>query len=387
MANSISQQLAALKQQGAYRHRQPLQSPQGVEVRINEKSFISFCSNDYLGLANEPRVCQAATKAISQFGLGSGASQLISGYSSLHVSLEEKLADFFGYQRCLLFSSGYLANLGVISAFSTRQSLILEDKLNHASLIDAARYAGSHLKRYRHRDVSHASQIIDYSKPHSCLLVSDGVFSMEGSIAPLQQLAQLKRKFTGKLIIDDAHGIGVLGDHGKGCLEDCGLDHNDIDILIGTFGKSFGCSGAFVLSDHDHIEFLIQKARTLIYTTAPPAALAAAAILSLDIIQHEPERRLRLQNNIDYFRQAMIPTKLNLLDSRTAIQTIILGENEQALWFSQQLENKGLLVMAIRPPTVPKNSARLRITLSSEHSHHQIDLLINALLEIETSLL
>lgn len=387
MANSISQQLAALKQQGAYRHRQPVQSPQGVEVRINEKSFISFCSNDYLGLANEPRVCQAATKAISQFGLGSGASQLISGYSSLHVSLEEKLADFFGYQRCLLFSSGYLANLGVISAFSTRQSLILEDKLNHASLIDAARYAGSHLKRYRHRDVSHASQIIDYSKPHSCLLVSDGVFSMEGSIAPLQQLAQLKRKFTGKLIIDDAHGIGVLGDHGKGCLEDCGLDHNDIDILIGTFGKSFGCSGAFVLSDHDHIEFLIQKARTLIYTTAPPAALAAAAILSLDIIQHEPERRLRLQNNIDYFRQAMIPTKLNLLDSRTAIQTIILGENEQALWFSQQLENKGLLVMAIRPPTVPKNSARLRITLSSEHSHHQIDLLINALLEIETSLL
>jgi 8-amino-7-oxononanoate synthase len=382
---SISQQLSELKQQGAYRQRRILDSPQDIEVVIDGKQFLSFSSNDYLGLANDARVCQAAKNAISNYGVGSGASQLISGYSTLHAALEEQLSNFLGYQRCVLFSSGYLANLGVISTFSTRHSLILQDRLNHASLIDAAKYAGGNLKRYQHRDINHANEIIHSSESESHLIVSDGVFSMEGSIACIEQLYQLKRHSSDKLIIDDAHGIGVLGNKGKGSLEYLAIDSSKVDILIGTFGKAFGGSGAFVLGNHDTVDYLIQKARTLIYTTAPPAALAAAASQSLNIIINEPERRERLHKNIQYFRKALSGSVLKLLESITAIQTIILGENEQALWFSKQLEERGLLVLAIRPPTVPKNTARLRITLSSEHTQQQIDLLVNALLEIEHS--
>ncbi len=385
MLSSISQQLTELKQQGAYRQRRPLSSPQGIEVVIDGKTFLSFCSNDYLGLANDSRVCQAAKEAITNYGVGSGASQLISGYSSLHASLEEQLSEFLGYQRCVLFSSGYLANLGVISAFSSRHGLILEDRLNHASLIDAAKYAGGDLKRYRHRDINHAKDIIYSSQAESRLIVSDGIFSMEGSIAPIEQLYQLKSRKTDKLIIDDAHGIGVLGKHGRGSLEHKNIATSKVDILIGTFGKSFGSSGAFVLGGNDTIDYLIQKARTLIYTTAPPAALAAAAKQSLNIVINEPERRQRLHTNIQYFRKALSETKLELLDSITAIQTIIIGENKQTLQLSKQLEKRGLLVLAIRPPTVPKNTARLRITLSSEHSQQQIDQLVYALLELENS--
>lgn len=383
MHTSELKQLTELKKQDAYRKRRPLDSPQGVQVSINGHSFLSFCSNDYLGLANDKRICQAATEAISKFGVGSGASQLISGYSSAHASLEEKLADFLGYQRCVLFSSGYLANLGVISAFSSRHHLILEDRLNHASLIDAGKYAGGLLKRYHHRDIQHAKNLLESNQSSSRLIVSDGVFSMEGSIAPIGQLYELKCSPDDKLIIDDAHGIGVLGKNGKGSIEHTGTDSSKVDILIGTFGKSFGSSGAFVLANNDSIDYLIQKARTLIYNTSPPAALAAAAEKSLNIIINEPDRRQRLHSNINYFRKSLSETNLTLLDSITAIQTIIIGENKKTVWFSQQLEKYGLLVLAIRPPTVPKNTARLRITLSSEHTHQNIDQLVDALLKID----
>ena len=382
MQTTVAKQLAELKQQDAYRERRRLDGPQGVRVTINGQSFLSFCSNDYLGLANDQRICQAATKAISKFGVGSGASQLINGYSAAHASLEEQLSDFLNYQRCVLFSSGYLANLGVISAFSSRHHLILEDRLNHASLIDAAKYAGGDLKRYQHRNISHAKDILDNNQSPSRLIVSDGVFSMEGSIAPINQLCGLKCHSDDKLIIDDAHGIGVLGTHGKGSLEHSGANSSKVDILIGTFGKSFGSSGAFVLANNDTIDYLIQKARTLIYTTSPPAALAAAAQESLNIIINEPERRQRLHSNINYFRKALAETELTVLDSITAIQTIIIGENKKTVWFSQQLEKLGLLVLAIRPPTVPKNTARLRITLSSEHTHQHIDQLVDALIKV-----
>ncbi|MFK7795222.1 MAG: 8-amino-7-oxononanoate synthase [Gammaproteobacteria bacterium] len=382
----ISQKLTELKQQGAYRQRRQLGSPQDIKVIIDGKQFLSFCSNDYLGLANDPRVCQAAKDAISHYGVGTGASQLISGYSTLHASLEEQLSEFLGYQRCVLFSSGYLANLGVISALSSRHSLILQDRLNHASLIDAAKNASGDLKRYHHRDTNQAQDIVNDSQSDSHLIVSDGVFSMEGSIAPIDQLHQLKRDSNDKLIIDDAHGIGVLGLNGRGSLEHLGVDTSKVDVLIGTFGKAFGGSGAFVLSDNNTIDFLIQKARTLIYTTAPPAALAAAATQSLNIIINEPERRQKLLNNIQYFRHAIAQTNLQLLESITAIQTIIIGENKLALNFSSQLERRGLLVLAIRPPTVPKNTARLRITLSSEHTLQQIDQLANALTEVKNSI-
>ena len=380
---SPSIQLAELHKQHAYRTRLTLDSPQGVHVTIGQQHYLSFCSNDYLGLANDPRVCDATVNAIRHYGVGSGASQLISGYTSLHSQLEQQLADFFNYPRCVLFSSGYMANLGVISSFATQKSLIVEDKLNHASLIDAAKYAGSKLKRYRHRNVEHAKKIIAREKNSQGLLVTDGVFSMEGSIAPLDELIELKQHSQYKLVIDDAHGIGVLGKHGRGSIEHENINSSEIDILIGTFGKSFGVSGAFVLSSEENIEYLIQTARTLIYTTAPPAALAAGALQSLDIIINEPERRKRLHDNIEYFRRCVKQTHLDMLDSVTAIQSLILNDNNKALSFSQALKSHGLLALAIRPPTVPKNTSRLRITLSSEHTHEHIDKLISTLLDIE----
>jgi len=382
----LSKQLAELQQQNAYRTRQALEGPQGVEVTQNNKPYISFCSNDYLGLANDPRVCAATIDAINRYGVGTGASQLISGYTTIHSELEQQLAKFLNYPRCILFSSGYLANLGVIASFANKDSVVVEDKLNHASLIDAAKYAGAKLKRYRHRDIEHAERVISSESNESGLLVTDGVFSMEGSIAPLKKLVKLKYDNQYKLIVDDAHGIGVLGKHGKGSIESENLPSSQIDVLIGTFGKSFGASGAFVLSNDDNIEYLIQKARTLIYTTAPPAALAAAAQKSLDIIINEPERRQRLQNNIQYFRDCAKHTSLNLLDSVTAIQSLIIGDNNKTLAYSHELKNKGLLVLAIRPPTVAQNTSRLRITLCSEHTHQHIDRLVSALITIEKNI-
>ena len=377
---SLSDELKNLKLQNAYRSRQVVQGPQDIEIQIDGKRYISFSSNDYLGLANDQRVCDAAVAAIRHYGVGSGASQLISGYSSLHCELEQQLAEFLNFPRCVLFSSGYLANLGVISSFASKHSIVIQDKLNHASLIDAAKYAGIKLKRYRHRDIEHAKKLLASENQSSKLIATDGVFSMEGSIAPLKQLAQIKQNI---LIVDDAHGIGVLGKHGKGSIEQQQVSSSKVDILIGTFGKSFGASGAFVLSSDDRIEYLIQKARTLTYTTSLPTAVAAAAKKSLEIIINEPQRRQRLHDNISYFRLCASQTSLNLLDSMTAIQSLIIGENDKALEYSRDLKNKGFLVIAIRPPTVPKNTSRLRITLSSEHTHQHIDQLISALLEIE----
>lgn len=380
---SLSQTLLDLKQKNAYRVRQAIDGPQGIELTLEGKRYISFCSNDYLGLANDPRVCVAAKNAIDNYGVGSGASQLISGYSSAHAELEQQLAQFLDFPRCVLFSSGYLANLGVISSLASKQSIVIQDKLNHASLIDAAKFSGAKLIRYKHRDLNHASKIISTENTDNCLLATDGVFSMEGSIAPIKQLASLKR--SSKLIIDDAHGIGVLGENGRGCIEHENLSSSQVDILIGTFGKAFGASGAFVLGSSDIIEYLIQKARTLIYTTAAPPALAVAASKSLDIIINEPERRNRLKENIQYFRQCAKQNSIDLLNSRTAIQSIIVKDNEKALDFSYRLKEKNLLVLAIRPPTVPNNTSRLRITLNSEHTHENIDQLISALTEIQNS--
>ncbi len=381
-ATQLSKYLQQLHDQNAYRTRQLIQGPQAVTVTLNNKSYISFCSNDYLGLANDPRVCAATKHAIDAFGVGTGASQLISGYSAAHAQLEEQLAAFFNYPRCVLFSSGYLANLGVITSFGDKHSVVVQDKLNHASLIDAASYADSKLKRYRHRDVEHAINILSKLNNAANLLVTDGVFSMEGSIAPLKQLITLKDNTHSKLIVDDAHGIGVLGANGKGSMEHENVSASEIDILIGTLGKSFGASGAFVLSSNDAIEYLIQKARSLIYTTALPSALAVAATTSLQIIRGEPERRHRLHENIHYFRQCAQDCSLNLLDSITAIQSLVIGDNLKALSFSEKLKKQGILVLAIRPPTVPKNSARLRITLSSEHNKSHIDQLFSCLINI-----
>ncbi len=380
----VSKKLLEIRHSNAYRTRLPLDSPQGVYITVDGQRCLSFCSNDYLGLANDPRVCHAATDAIQRYGVGSGASQFISGYTTVHAQLEEQLAAFLNYPRCILFSSGYLANLGTISTFAPHYSYILQDKLNHASIIDAASYSRSRLKRYRHLQTQHASAIIRSENHNPCLIVTDGVFSMEGSIAPLQSLIKLKHQGQHMLMVDDAHGIGVLGRCGLGTIEHNLVDTTDVDVLIGTFGKAFGVSGAFVAGCDNLIEYLLQQTRTLIYTTAPPAALAAAALQSLKIIINEPQRRDRLHDNIRYFRRCAQQASLSLLDSITAIQGLIIGNNELALACSDKLRQQGILALAIRPPTVPKNSARIRITLSSEHTHEHIDRLVSSLASIVT---
>lgn len=380
--DDIKKQLTILEQQNALRQRKLLQSPPDVNVVIDGKTYLSFCSNDYLGLANHSDICDASIQAIKTYGVGSGASQLVSGYSQLHADLEHSLAEFFGFEKVVLFSSGFLANLGVLTALATNDTLILQDRLNHASLIDGARYSEGTLKRYKHRDVTHAQQLLSESNATAKILVSDGVFSMEGSLAPLQALSELCKKQQALFMVDDAHGIGVLGEQGKGSLEALGLCAEHVDILVGTFGKAFGSAGAFVAGNQQIIEFILQKARTLTYSTAMPVSLAAAAQCSLNIIKHDPERRKRLHKNIQYFKQQAVHHHLPMEASDSPIQSMIIGENVKTLRASEMLAAKNILVIAIRPPTVPPNTARLRITLSSEHSQQQIDTLIKALLDI-----
>lgn len=375
----IHLQLKQLGDSQSLRTRRTLKGPQGVQVTLDDKDYLSFCSNDYLGLASDPRVIAAAADALHRYGVGSGASQMISGYSQQHASFEQELASFLGVERVLLFSSGYLANLGVVSALSTRHSTVFSDRLNHASLIDAAKLSAAKHQRYQHRDHQGLSRLLQKSDATNKLILSDGVFSMEGSIAPLAELIALKKEHQALLLIDDAHGLGVLGKKGLGSSEQLQVDPQDIDLLIGTFGKAFGSSGAFVAGRHDLLEYVMQKARSLIYTTAPPAALIAACAESLDIIQNEPTRRERLQHNIAYYRKQIKSLQQPSLDSISAIQSIVLGDNETVIRISQQLATAGILVLPIRPPTVPANSARLRITLSSEHSKADIDRLITAL--------
>ena len=368
-----------LQQQHAYRIRRVLQSPQATEVRIDNKNYTSFCSNDYLGLANDTRLRSTVKDAVDKYGVGSGASQLISGYSSVHAELETALAEFLSVEKVLLFSSGFLTNLGVLNALSGRKTLILEDKLNHASLIDGAKYSDGQLKRYHHCDINHAEDIIKNTEHEDIIVASDGVFSMEGTIAPLTELVELKNKHKTLLAIDDAHGIGVMGVSGTGSLEHAGLTIQEVDLLIGTFGKAFGTSGAFVAGNKELIEYLIQTSRTLIYTTAMPTLLTKATLTSLDIIINDDARRQRLHENIAYFRRSCELSGITLQDSITPIQTILIGDNQKALAASENLAKQGILVIAIRPPTVPINKSRLRITLSSEHSHKQIDTLVAAL--------
>lgn len=375
----IHLQLKQLGDSQSLRTRRTLNGPQGVQVTLDNTDYLSFCSNDYLGLANDPRLISAATDALQHYGVGSGASQMITGYSEQHASFEKELAAFLGVERVLLFSSGYLANLGVVSALTTRHSALFSDRLNHASLIDAAKLSDAKHQRYQHRDHLGLGRLLQKSEATNKIILSDGVFSMEGSIAPLAELVALKKEHQALLLIDDAHALGVLGKNGKGCAEQLQIDPEDIDLLIGTFGKAFGSSGAFVAGKHDLLEYVMQKARSLIYTTAAPAVLIAACATSLAIIQNEPARRERLQQNIAYYKILIKHLQHPSLESISSIQSIVLGDNDKVIRLSQALAAEGILVLPIRPPTVPANSARLRITLSSEHTSADIERLVEAL--------
>ncbi len=367
--------------QALYRSRRIVEGPQQPQMRIDGREVVSFCSNDYLGLANHPKVVAAFRQAAETCGVGSGAAHLINGHNRYHHQLEAALAAFVGAPRALLFSTGYMANLGIVQALMTRGDAIYADRLNHASLLDGARLSGARLRRYPHGDVAALTAMLERCSARNRLIMSDGVFSMDGDIAPLPALIRLATATDAWLLIDDAHGFGLLGDDGRGTLSLHRTAPNDKLILMGTLGKAAGVAGAFVAGSENLIEYLIQTARTYIFTTAMPAANAAATLASLELIRNEPERRARLHEHIEYFRRQARQAGVPLLPSDTAIQGIPCGENAAAVQLGQQLWERGYLVTPIRPPTVPPGTARLRLTLSTAHRREQIDGVIAALAE------
>lgn len=380
--HKIRQILAQRHAQHLYRHTRTADSPQQPHMHLDSKPLLVFCSNDYLGLANHPKVIQALQQAANTYGVGSGAAHLVSGHSRPHQQLEEALAAFNGRDRALLFSTGYMANLGVANAvLNSRHDTVYADRLNHASLVDAALLSGAKHWRYPHNDTAALAQRLaaETATDNTRLIMSDGVFSMDGDVAPVRELAQLAQQHQAWLLVDDAHGMGVLGTSGAGLLEAEGLTQDDVPILVGTLGKAFGTAGAFVAGSSDLIEYLKQTARTWIYTTAQPPAIAAATLASLQLVQQEHWRREHLQALIQQFRHGAQQLGLPLMASHTAIQPLLVGSSERALLLSRKLEAQGIWVTAIRPPTVPAGTARLRITLSAAHRSTDVERLLDAL--------
>ncbi len=375
---TFAAELEKIEQQSLYRRRRVIDGAQGVLVNADGRQLINFCSNDYLGLANHPAVRVAFKLAVDRYGVGSGSAHLICGHGKAHQALEEELAAFTGRDRALLFSTGYMANMGVISALLGHSDCIVEDRLNHASLLDGALLSRARFQRYRHGDVDELQRRL-MACHTKAMIVSDGVFSMDGDLAPLPMLAELANRFQAGLFVDDAHGFGVLGQRGAGIVEHFGLSQQDVPILMGTLGKAFGSFGAFVAGSEELIEMLIQKARTYIFTTALPSAIVEASRVSLQLLQTESWRRDKLQNLILRFRRGALQQGLQLLDTFTAIQPIIIGESRQTVAVSNCLLDQGFWVSAIRPPTVPVGTARLRVTFSANHEDWHIDALLEAL--------
>jgi 8-amino-7-oxononanoate synthase len=373
----LEPELNRLRAEHLYRSRLVVDSPQGVELRIGPENLLSFCSNDYLGLANDARVVAAFQAGAAKYGVGSGASHLVSGHSAAHHALEEELAAFVGAERALLFSTGFMANLGVVTALVDRHDVIAEDRLNHASLIDAARLARAKVVRYPHADAAALAHRVAEKPP--ALITTDGVFSMDGDLAPVPELLAVARTHGARLLLDDAHGLGVLGAAGRGTIAHFGVNPEPPLILMGTLGKALGVFGAFVAGETALIETLIQRARSYIYTTALPAAVAEALRASLAITREEEWRREKLRAHVAHFRAGAAQLGFELAPSPTPIQPLILGATERALAFAAALRARGLLVPAIRPPTVPQDAARLRITFSAAHETAHVDRLLAAL--------
>ncbi len=367
------------RRDGLYRARRVADSPQGPEMVLDGAEVLSFCSNDYLGLAADPRVAEALADGARRWGAGSGAAHLVNGHARPHHALEEELAAFAGRERALLFSTGYMANLGVGTALLGRGDAAFEDRLNHASLIDAGYRPGIDFQRYRHADIADLARRLGASDADEKLVLTDGVFSMDGDRAPLAELAATAAAHGARLMVDDAHGFGTLGPEGRGCLAAAGLTGAEVPVVVGTLGKALGTAGAFVAGDEDLIETLIQGARSYIYTTALPPAVAEATRTALALARAAEDRRAHLHELIAYFRAGAAELDVRLMASDTPIQPLVIGDADETVGISERLLDEGLLVTAIRPPTVPKGSARLRVTLSAHHTHAHVERLLDAL--------
>lgn len=374
----LKEALAQRARDGLLRQRLTLESCQGPVIRMAGGTYLNFCSNDYLGLAAHPKVIEAMRSAAEQYGVGSGASHLVCGHSAPHHQLEEALAEFTRRPRALLFSSGYMANTGILTTLLQRGDYVFEDRLNHASLLDGGLHSGARFQRFPHNDMSAlASKLEKADGPK--LVVVDGVFSMDGDSAPLAELAALCAQQNAWLMVDDAHGFGVMGDSGAGSTEAAGLDADSVPVLMATLGKALGTAGAFVAGSEVLIEGLVQQARNYIYTTALPPAVAAASLASLQLLHDESWRRQHLAQLILRFRRGAEQLDLPLMSSDSAIQPLLVGDARQAVTMSEKLRARGLLIGAIRPPTVPAGTSRLRITLSAAHSEDEVDRLLQEL--------
>lgn len=379
----LQQRLAERHAQHRYRNRQVLDTGQRPLVRVGGRPYLSFCSNDYLGLAGDPRLVAALQQGAERWGVGSGASHLISGHSGPHQDLEEALAEFTGRPRALLFSSGYMANMGVIQALVGPGDQVLQDELNHASLLDGGLLSRARFQRFRHADSDDVARRLSRIERGLTLVVTDGVFSMDGDLAPLPALAAAAQAHQAALLVDDAHGIGVLGAEGAGIVAHYNLGEAEVPILIGTLGKAFGTCGAFVAGSETLIEALIQFARTYIFTTALPPAIASATLASLDLVRGDQWRRERLRELVQRFRSGAEQLGLSVLSSPTPIQCVLLGEDDRVMRVGAALRERGLLVGTIRPPTVPAGTARLRITLCATHTDEDVDALLQGLADVD----
>jgi 8-amino-7-oxononanoate synthase len=357
----------------------------GTSVLIDGRRLRNFASNDYLGLAQHPALVEALVAAAKCSGVGASAAHLLGGHRDEHAQLEAELANWTGRERALLFSTGYMANLGVMQSLLDPRAVCVQDKLNHACLIDGARLSGARMKRYRHGDVDSARRQLLSDPGAAVLLASDGVFSMDGDIAPLTELAALCREQQATLMIDDAHGLGVLGEDGAGSVAEAGLGEQDVPVLMATLGKALGVAGAFVAGSAALIEGLLQFARTQIYTTAMPPALAAATRVAVRIARDESWRREKLQRLIAQFRDGASRRGIALAPTRTPIQPVLIGDSEASMRISARLEAAGFFVPAIRPPSVPDNGARLRVTLSAAHAESEVEHLLDSLSAAITS--
>jgi len=377
----LGDHLEQLRQDDMYRKRRVLESSQGREVTVDGRTLLNFCSNDYLGLAGDPRLAEALKAGAERWGCGAGASHLVCGHTRAHEELEEALAAFVGRPRALLYSSGYAANVGVINALLTVGDAVFQDRLNHASLLDGGWISRAQFHWYQHRDVDDLTQqltTVDGTRSR-LLVVSDGIFSMDGDCCPLDELVQTAANHRAWVMIDDAHGIGVHGNAGVGTVDPARYSTADVPVLVGTLGKAFGTAGAFVAGDDTLIETLIQRSRNYIFTTAMPSAVAVATRASLDIVREEQWRRDQLTRLVGRFRSGAAELGLELLPTGSPVQPVIVGEAAAAVGMSRSLEEAGCLCTAIRPPTVPAGTSRLRITLTAAHTGADVDQLLDAL--------
>lgn len=378
----LTHQLESLSTENLIRQRRTLESSCGIHAVINGQPILAFCSNDYLGLASHPVLADAICESARQWGTGSGGSHVVSGHMTPHDRLEKALADFVGAERALFYSTGYMANVGVVPTLVGRGDAVFADRLNHASLIDAVQLSRADHRRYAHCDMAQLEKMLSDSTAKNKLILSDAVFSMDGDLAPVNELFRLAEKYDAWLVLDDAHGFGVLGKEGRGSLNHCNLPFHPRLVYIGTLGKAAGVSGAFIAGSNTVIEWLMQRSRSYIFTTATSPVIASAILASLDLIKHSEDRRRHLQALITRLREGLKNTQWQLLPSFTGIQPIVVGENDAVLNVSARLAGRGIWVPAIRPPTVPKGSARLRISLSAAHTEEHIAQLVDALKEI-----